>query len=173
VRPLLPPEKRDLLGVEGGIGISDAYAYYYNEQQKELQAKVADLDRQLEEMVDAYKDLPPIAREKANKKMQALEEEIGKAKANMNLTDTMESIYDQLSRMDKAIEQAQVSMQSQSNRQKAEALSGIIDKIIIHFRDNPDALPNEPSSLPTEIEVVPVAATGNPTVRYPSEMCLR
>lgn len=105
--------------------------------------------------------------------MQVLEEEIGKVKANMNLTVTMESIYDQLSRMDKAIEQAQLSMKGQSNRQKAEALSGIIDKIIIHFRDNPDALPNEPSSIPTEIEVVPVAATGNPTVRYPNEMCLR
>lgn len=180
VRPLLPPEKRDLLGVEmedgSGIGISDAYAYYYQQQQTELQGKIEAMDRQLQEMVDAYMDLPPIAREKAKVKMQELEEEIGRAKANLNpLTEQMENIYEQLRRMDAGIEQAQLSMKGQSNRQKAEALGGVIEKIIVHFKDNPDAHlnRNQPSTIPYEIEVVPVAATGNPTVRYPSEMCLR
>jgi DNA invertase Pin-like site-specific DNA recombinase len=174
VKPHLTPEQQDLLGVEGGIGISDAYEQYFQQEQERLQLQIASMDDQLEAMVDAYKDLPPIAREKARKKMEVLEEEIGRLKAQVDpLTERMDSVYDQLTRMDAGIATAQVTVREQSNRQKAEAVSRVIDKIICHFVENPDRKPNEPSSIPTMIEVVPVSGSGNQPVSYPCEISPR
>lgn len=159
------------MGVEGGIGISDAYEQYYQQEQERLQLQIISMDEQLEAMVDAYKDLPPISREKARKKMETLEEEIGRLKAQVDpLTERMDSVYDQLTRMDAGIATAQVTVREQSNRQKAEAVSRVIDKIICHFVENPDRKPNEPSSIPTMIEVVPVSGSGNQPISYPCEI---
>jgi hypothetical protein len=166
VRPYLNADQLDQLGVEGGIGITDAYESYFQRERERLEKEFADKQAELERLIDNLGDIPAdqtAAKEIAKKKIAAVDAEVRELDAQLEpLAERQAAIYAELATIDNNIAEATEALKGNATSRKAEAVRKVIDKMILHFRYTNDK-GNKPSSVLDWLEVVPVA--GNPS-RY-------
>jgi DNA invertase Pin-like site-specific DNA recombinase len=111
------------------------YGRLWERARPSLEKQVAEKEAELEVLLDGYKDLSPKLRERANKRGEALQDEIDVL--NRRLSDLRIS-WDQC-RQDLAARQEALARafktlnQEGRHRQKAEVLRAVIGKIICHF----------------------------------------
>jgi hypothetical protein len=97
-----------------------------------LEKQVAEKEAELEVLLDEYKDLSPKLRERANKRGEALQEEIDAL--NRRLSDLRISWDQGLAARQEAFARAFKTLNQEGrHRQKAEVLRAVIGKIICHF----------------------------------------
>jgi len=124
--------------------------------EKAIQAKEAELDRMLED----FRTLSPKLRERANAKMEALQADIDAIRRKMeDLRVPWGKVQAELTARRKALDNALVILGKQgADRQKTEALRGVIDRIVCHFRYvDQHGKPMPVKSFLESVEIIPVS----------------
>lgn len=99
----------------------------------EIDAKEAELNRKLE----AFAELDPSLRKRANQKLKALQDEIEALEAQIvDLRAPWEAVEAECYQRWKALETA-ASLAEDDGLKRAEALSKVVEKIVVHFRYTP------------------------------------
>ena len=155
----IPPEQLDKLGVEGGIAIDEAYRHYYEQETAVAREKIESERTELRTLTRSRKGLT----EGGEADMillddiKACERRIAALKSQIiPLDERLDAIYADLERLDEAIVGAQVAIRNSSNREKAEALGKVLDRITVHCRHNPNAKGNTSRSILEKLVFVPV-----------------
>ncbi|MFO0848803.1 MAG: recombinase family protein [Gemmataceae bacterium] len=129
-------------GVKGEAGtpwtagsLAAAFKLHSPRHQSKDQKKLAKLRQQLEQATERYMELPDRARQIARQKLADLEEQIATIEAVLlpmdeRLTELRGSLEDARER----VRGAEVACEGDSNRQKAEALSKVLARIVLHYR---------------------------------------
>ena len=110
----------------------------YNPQDRpELQAEIDAKEAKLDEMLGGFCRLSPALQDRANQKMETLQSEIDDLKAEIeDLTapwrDIGQEVYQRAQTMHYA---ASLVEEDGCYREKAEALHGVVDRIVCHYRD--------------------------------------
>lgn len=112
-----------------------AYGLAYKRLRPKLEAKVTELERELDGMLEDFRTLSPKLRDRANTKMEALDEEIKQLKRDTaDLRVPWFNLKADVEARKQAIDKAnQVLGNGAAHRQKTEALSAVVDKIVCHF----------------------------------------
>lgn len=139
------------------------YLAYCRSQEARWQQELQDKEAKLERMVEQFVDLTgKKAREIANRHIEALEGEIKELRDQLeNLTERLESVHEELALRLKSLREAEATLQAETPRRKAEALRGVIDKIICHFTHH-----QRGQHLASRLEKVEVVAVSGHAVMY-------
>ena len=100
-----------------------------------LEKQIAEKEAELEALLDGYKDLSPKLRERANKRGEALQDELDELKGQLrDLRIPWDQFRQELAARQEALARATKTLNQEGrHRQKAEVLRAVVDKIICHF----------------------------------------
>ncbi|HEY7315211.1 MAG TPA: recombinase family protein [Gemmataceae bacterium] len=102
------------------------------ELNKQLAAKEAELDRLVEQYAGLRSEM---ARERANRKMEAMEQEIlGLREQIAPLDARVEGLHEELMTLEQRIAEAREALAGDSNRRKAQAIRTVIRRIVCKFQ---------------------------------------
>jgi DNA invertase Pin-like site-specific DNA recombinase len=115
--------------------IPTVYGRLFERARPGLEKQIAEKEAELEALLDGYKDLSPKLRERANKRGEALQEEIDALNQQLrDLRIPWDQFRQELSARQDALAKATTTLNLEGrHRQKAEVLRAVVDKIICHF----------------------------------------
>jgi len=122
--------------VKEGYGYLRIYGLLYERKRPELEKQIQLGEDTLDQMMNDYRGLPAKLKDRAGKKMEAVQEEIDRLRTRLNdLRQPWGDLREELTKREEAIERA-VKMLSKegAGRQKAEALRGTISTVTCWFR---------------------------------------
>lgn len=140
--------------VREGRTMGETYAIVLEKVTPRIETAIAEKEAQLDEMLTGFTGLSPRMKERANQRMEALDAEISNLRGKLvDLQTPLSDFEEELKARRAAIEEAQETfLRDASGRQKAEALSQVVDKIVCRFRYT------EKKSFLETVEIRPVSA---------------
>lgn len=115
--------------------LAGSYGPAYMRRLPEIDRALAAKEKTLEEMLEGFRTLSSRLRERANRQMETLLDEIETLnRQRQDLRMPWDSICNETRQRVEAMELAAQSFGSNDNWQTAEALRGVIDRIVCHFR---------------------------------------
>jgi len=143
---------------ERGRSFFETYGLVYARLQPEFEKRIAEREARLEKMLEGYADLKGKLRDRVRGQMEALQDEI--SSLQQQCEDLREPWGDLVSRLQEAKQsyaQAKAVLgNGAAGRQKAEALSRIVDRIVCHFRHTQTkAQDNHGKSILEKLEIEP------------------
>lgn len=114
----------------------EAYGVVYEHILPELTQAIERREDQLDRMLDDYRGLPDSMRERANQRMKLVSDEVSRlTRQAKDLRVPLANLEEQIRERGTAIDKALAAVRKDSEgRRKTEALSGVIDRIVCHFR---------------------------------------
>lgn len=128
----LPQDQRELLGMPGGIDLSEAYHHYFEAEMKGRRAEIDKAEEKIAELAMARVGLPKggVADRKLVETIHKLEAQVEEMRANIIPLDRrIDAIARQLKDIEDSIRAVINHSQERRTRQAAEALKNILDKI--------------------------------------------
>lgn len=127
-------ERQKLL--RAGKGFVGIYGLLYERLRPNLDKQIADKEAALDRMIEDFRTLSPRLRERANEKMEAVQAEIDGLKSQLNdLREPWRNLQGELaSRLRQVKDATHVLSNGSTGRQKTEALSTVVSRIICGFR---------------------------------------
>ena len=118
------------------IGIEDLYSASYRQVRPQIEKAIAAKEAELESLLDSFAGLSPKLKERANRRGEALQEEIDALKRDLgNLRITWDRLKEDLHQRKAALDQAVSTLNEEGrHRQKAEAVRTVVDRIVCHFQ---------------------------------------
>ena len=115
--------------------IPTVYGRLFERARPELEKQIAVKEAELEALLDGYKDLSPKLRERANKRGEALQDEVNELKDQLrDLRIPWERFRQELVARQEALARATETLNQEGrHRQKTEVLRAVVDKIICRF----------------------------------------
>ena len=119
------------------IGIEELYSASYRQVRPQIEKAIAAKETELESLLDSFAGLSPKLKERANRRGEALQEEIDALKRDLgNLRITWDRIKEDLRQRKTALDQAVSTLNEEGrHRQKAEAVRTVVDRIVCHFQE--------------------------------------
>ena len=119
-----------------GKGFVGIYGLLYERLRPNLDKQIADKEAALDRMIEDFRTLSPRLRERANEKMEAVQAEIDGLKSQLNdLREPWRNLQGELaSRLRQVKDATHVLSNGSTGRQKTEALSTVVSRIICGFR---------------------------------------
>jgi DNA invertase Pin-like site-specific DNA recombinase len=120
------------------MNVETAYSLVYDKVKPQLEKQVADKEREIEVILDGFAGLTPKMKNRVNKRLEALQEEIDALRQDLwDLRVPWENLREDLSSRREALERTTATLNQEGRfRQKAEALRTVIDKIVCRFKGN-------------------------------------
>jgi len=130
------PSKAQRKAARKGLTAQQLYRRVFTSVKPKIEAKIAAKERELDELLDGFAGLTPKLKERANRRGEALQEEIeGLRRDLQNARGTWEYLRDDLVARKEALERTLATLNKEGHfRQKTEALRTAVDKIVCHFR---------------------------------------
>jgi site-specific DNA recombinase len=146
-------------------GLDEIYGVLYERFRPEMEAAIAEKDAALEKLLDEYVGLPANVKERMNKRIEALQNEINALKERLiDLREPWGNLQGQLVDRRKAVDNAvKVLGKTKNGRQKTEALKSVIKEIRCTFRHavrkdtTISGKRNNGKSFLETVEIVPIA----------------
>jgi uncharacterized protein YdcH (DUF465 family) len=150
---------------KGRKGLAEVYGVLYERFRPKIDAKIKEKEAALDRLLDEYVGLPAKVKERMNKRMEGLQEEIDRLKEQViDLREPWANLQAELVERQKAVDHAaKVLGKQKSGRQKTEALKGVISEIRCTFRHSvrkgttTSGKPNHGKSFLETVEIVPTA----------------
>ncbi len=141
-------EKKDFLG---------GYAAVFNRLRPRMEKEISKREAELDKMLAGYSDLTGGVRERARLRMEALEIEVRRLRSQLSdLREPWEGLAAEVTARKQAYEQARkVLGNGAAGRQKAEALSRVVSRIVCRFNQN-NGNENHAKSTLISVEIEPV-----------------
>ena len=120
-----------------GLSIEALYSASYRQAKPRIEKAIAEKEAELETLADGFAGLSPKLKERANRRGEALQEEIDALKRDLcDLRLPWDRIKNELQERKTALDQAvQTLNQEGRHRQKAEALRSVVESIVCHFQE--------------------------------------
>lgn len=117
-------------------GLDEIYGMLYERFRPEMEATIAAKEAALDKLLDEYVGLPANVKERMNKRMEALQNEIDALKGRLfDLRKPWGNLLGELAEREKAVDHAvKVLGKGKNGRQKTEALMAVIKEIRCTFR---------------------------------------
>jgi DNA invertase Pin-like site-specific DNA recombinase len=114
----------------------EIYGLIFEKLQPALELRIAAKESELDAMLDDFRSLTPLLRERANVRMETLQGEINELKAQLvDLRQPWHDFGKELAVRQESLTDAEhVLTNGAAGRQKTETLSGVIDQIVCRFR---------------------------------------
>jgi DNA invertase Pin-like site-specific DNA recombinase len=168
-------EQQMLQHFRAGGTTESAYALLHERIRPALEKSIAEKEAELEALLDGFAGLSPLLKERANRRGEALQEEITALRRELvDLRGPLDAWRRELETRRAALDKAQSSLTMEGQfRQKADALRPVIERIVCQFNSdgrcrlqmvqvNPGApLPQQAPGAP-----LPAVAPGSPLPRY-------
>jgi DNA invertase Pin-like site-specific DNA recombinase len=153
-----------------GVSVFDLYDYLFRRRKGELEQRIAELEAEHESQFQLFQRLKPDnlkAIDRANATFGRIEREIERLKGQLAPLDgQVRAAWNEWQRLAEASRQAVAALSESNDRRKAEALRGVVSRIVCHFKADDSTAANRPKSLLEWVEVFPVA--GDPLGFYPN-----
>ncbi|MCX7428985.1 MAG: recombinase zinc beta ribbon domain-containing protein, partial [Planctomycetia bacterium] len=123
---------------ERKLSIEELYSASYRHVRPQIEKAVAAKESELESLLDSFAGLSPKLKERANRRGEALQEEIDALKRDLgNLRITWDRIKEDLRQRKAALDHAVSTLNEEGrHRQKAEAVRTVVDRIVCHFQSH-------------------------------------
>jgi DNA invertase Pin-like site-specific DNA recombinase len=138
--------------------VGEDYGTAFLQGRPELQRQIRERETELDKLIEDYRGLPPKVRERVNQKMETLQDEIDGLRAQLvDLREPWARLCEETKDRAEAFDSAYRAMDTgASYRQKAEALRGVVDRVVCYFRyTNRDGSPSVKSTL-DRVEIIPL-----------------
>jgi uncharacterized coiled-coil protein SlyX len=114
--------------------LADVYRAHAPQHQAGERAELATLRRRYEEATERYPELPHRAREVVRGKLDELESQIAVLEERLRpLDEKVGELREELAAAQDRVRAAREACQGVGNRQKAQALAGVLARIVCHF----------------------------------------
>ena len=119
-----------------GLPLDQLYGRVFTAVKPKIEEKIAAKERELDELLDGFAGLTPKLKERANRRGEALQEEIEALRSDLrDLRLPWEYLHADLAARREALERATTTLNQEGHcRQKAEVLKTVVDKIVCRFR---------------------------------------
>jgi DNA invertase Pin-like site-specific DNA recombinase len=146
--------------------IPAVYGRLFESARPGLEKQIAEKEAELEALLDGYKDLSPKLRERANRRGEALQDEIDDLNRQLrDLRIPWDQVRQELSARQEALARATETLNHEGrHRQKAEVIRAVVDKIICHFSGSGRRVRLE------SIEVIPAEGAAVRPLTFPGSL---
>jgi DNA invertase Pin-like site-specific DNA recombinase len=119
-----------------GSNLEEVYGVLYNAMKPGIEREIGEREAKLEALLDGFTGLSPKLKERANKRGEALQEEIDQLREKLvDLREPYARFEEELVARREAIDMARAMIgRESSGLQKAESLSKVVAKIVCRFR---------------------------------------
>ncbi len=119
-----------------GKTLPEIYGLLYERLRPILEAGIAEKEAALDKLLDEYAGLPAKVKERLNKKMEALQDEVDQLRKQLvDLREPWGNLREQLVARQEAFNKAvKVLGKEKAGREKAEALRAVISQVVCYFR---------------------------------------
>ena len=130
------PRKAQRKANQKGLTIDQLYGRIFTNVKPKIEEKIAAKERELDELLDGFAGLTPRLKERANRRGEALQEEIEVLRRDLqDLRLPWEYLRNDLAARREAVDRATATLNQEGHfRQKTEVLKTVVDKIVCHFR---------------------------------------
>jgi hypothetical protein len=120
-----------------GMSIEELYSASYRQAKPRIEKAIAEKEAELETLLDGFAGLSPNLKERANRRGDALQEEIDALKRDLcDRRGDWDYFLAQLTERKTALDKAVSTLNEEGqHRQKAEALRSVVGEIVCHFQD--------------------------------------
>ena len=120
-----------------GMSIEELYSASYRQAKPRIEKAIAEKEAELETLLDGFAGLSPKLKERANRRGDALQEEIDALRRDLcDRRGEWDYFLAQLTERKAALDKAVSTLNEEGqHRQKAEALRSVVGKIVCHFQD--------------------------------------
>jgi DNA invertase Pin-like site-specific DNA recombinase len=148
--------------IKQGKGFTGSYGILFERVRPRLEKQLIDKQAEIDKMLDDFTDLPDRLRHRAIERMQPLQDEIDDL--GLQLKDwrgPYANLRQQLDARQEGMTRAQKTIRKEgAERQKADALRGVIDRIVCHFHHTKKASKSgehNGKSILDRVEIFPVS----------------
>lgn len=135
-------ESREIIvnghGIDRLNGYLDLYQAFFERDKASIEAALRAKEAELADCMRKFENLPPAAtvlQELATKRLVALDAEVRQLRDKLApLTNRLEAVYADLSKLNADLDEARSSLQGDDARRKAEVLRKVISRISLNFR---------------------------------------
>ena len=151
--------------------LSGLYAVVHERMVPKIEEAIEQKEAELDRMLAAYIDLPGNLKARARQSMEALQTEVDQLRSNLQdlsvpFRDLEAELVARRDTLDRAIAEMR---RDRSGRQKAEALAGVVDKIVCFFRHTEPKVKSRYAgkSYLNAVEITPVANVAQEIAQEP------
>ena len=125
---------RELAKLKGAT-FDELYGLVYKRVRPKLESVIAEREKQLDSMLEEFRTLSPKLRERANRTMEGVQEEIEQLKRDTaDLREPWNNLRENVAQRQAALATAEAILSNgAAGRQKTEALASVVDRIVCHF----------------------------------------
>ena len=167
--PVVVVKKGDEIEIlDDGFSFFDLYRFVHERQRRDVKQQLSEKEAEFSRLFSQFKRLTNSrAIDQANQEMGELDVQIMNLKSQLEPLDlTTKDAFQEVQRLAVASKQAQTALSDSNFRRRAEALRGVVDRIVCHFKVNDTKASNQPKSLLESVEILPLI--GQPLICYPN-----
>lgn len=154
--------------LDEGFSFFDLYRYLHERKRRTVFRQISEKEAEFNQLFNQFKRLTnERAIEQANLEMERLDVEINSLRTQLEpLDQTTKEAFQEVRKLAIATKQAQAALSDSNLRRKAEALNGVVDRIVCRFKINDVKASNRPKSLLETVEIIP--RIGESRICYPN-----